>query len=205
LHEQLTDRVDADHDEDGWNAGEQLRPAEGEPVQTRHRIGADGGDHQSEDARHEPFDERLAGQRGDDAETEDAECEIGSRREGERQRGQPLRQQDQHHQTEQAADEARVERDAERFARAPLLLHRVSVDHGRRRSVGAGSTDQNGGNRSAVLGAHIRRREHDDGHRRIESVGEGQQQRHRDRRRDPGQGAAENAPGHSAEGGGDDG
>ena len=107
-------------------------------------------------------------ERGDHAQAEHAEREVRLRRERERHGRQPLGEQHQHDEAEQAADEPRIERDAERLAGPPLQLHRVAVDDRGRRRVGAGRADQDGGDRTAVLGADIRRREHHDRHRRIQ-------------------------------------
>ena len=87
-----------------------------------------------------------------------------------------------------------VQRDAQRFARFALLLHRVAVDDRGGRSVGAGRADQNGRNRAPVFRADIGGSEQHDGDGRIHAVREGQQQRHRDRRGNARQRAAQNAP-----------
>jgi hypothetical protein len=109
---------------------------------------------------------------------------------------------DEHREPEQPADEAGHERDAERLAAAPLPVHLEAVDHRRRGCVGARRADQDGGDRAAVLGADVDRGEHHDRGDRIEAVGEGKKQRHRDRRRDPRQRTADDSPRDTDKGGG---
>ena len=92
-------------------------------------------------ARHQPLQQRLARQRSDDAQAKDTEREVRCRRERKGDRRQPLRQQNERDETDQAADDTRVQRDAERFAGTTLLLHRVAIDDGCRGSVGAGRAE----------------------------------------------------------------
>ena len=173
--------------------------AEGEAGHAGHRIGADGRDHQPDDRGGQALEQRFAGQRGDDAEARECRGEIGRRREGEREARQRLGEQHQHGEPEQAADDAGPERDAERLAGAALPLHLVAVDHRRRGGVGAGRADQDGRDRAAIFGADIGAGEQHDRQRRVQRVGEGQQQRHGDRGRNAGQRAAEDAPDEAAD------
>ncbi len=199
LHHQLGDGEQPHHDDDRTDPTEQVGRAEGEPRDARHRIGTDRRDHEPEDAREQPLEQRSTGQARDDAQAQHPEGEVGRRREREREARERPRRHDQHREAEQAADEPRHERDAERLAAAALAVHLEAVEHRRRRRVGAGRADQDRGNRAAVLGADVDRREHHDRADRIHAVGERQQQRHRDRRRDPGQCAAHDAPGDAEE------
>ena len=152
----------------------------------------------------EALEQRRPRQRRDHAEPQHADREIGRRRERQRDAGQRLGQEHQRGQTDQPADAPRVERDAQRLSGPALLLHRVAVHHGCGGRVGAGGAKQDRGNRAAVFGADVGGGQHHDGHGGIHPVGERQQQRHRDRRRDPWQRAAEDAPHHAAARGGDD-
>ena len=67
LHQQLADGEQADHDQDRPDAAEQVGRAEGEARDAGDRIGADGRDHQAEEAGDQPVQQRAAREAGDDA------------------------------------------------------------------------------------------------------------------------------------------
>ena len=200
LFEDFADREQADHDEDDRHAGEKVGIAIGETADAADGIGADGGDHQADQRREQALEQRAFGHRDDDAEAENAEREIGGGAERQCELRQRSGQKDDAEDADEIADRAGLQRNAERFSGLALLLHLVAVDHGRGGGVGAGRADQDGGNGAAIFGADIGRRQQHQGRDRVHGVGERQQQRHGDRRRQAGHGAAENAPGHAEDG-----
>ena len=77
----------------------------------------------------------------------------------------------------------------ERRPRPPLPGHLVAVDRGDRGGGLAGDAHQHGGDRAAVHGAVVDRRQHDDGAGRVEAEGQRQEDRDPGDRADAGQDA----------------
>ena len=116
--------------------------SEREAVETGDRIGADGRNHQAERRRRsDPLSSESPDSDAITLSPSTPSAKYDERRERQRDAREPLGQQDEHEQAEQAADETGVQRDAERFAGLSLPLHRVAVDHRRRRGVGAGRAE----------------------------------------------------------------
>jgi hypothetical protein len=93
-----------------------------------------------------------------------------------------------------AAGEERAERGhRERRAGAALARHLVAVDGSHHRRRFARHVDQDRRRRTAVLGAVVDAGQHDQGRRRVERVGRGQQHRDRRHRADAGEDADQRA------------
>ena len=155
----------------------QIQGVHGPAQRARLRVGADHRQHHAEARRGEPAQRRVAGQNRDHGNAEHGDAEKLGRADIKDDRAQD-RQRDRHqHRAEQAADQSGHVGGAERAAGLAAPRHRIAVERGRRGRGVARRAEQDRGDRIGGGGRGAEAEQQRKRCRRIEIIGEWQQQR----------------------------
>ena len=198
--EGLADGEEPDRDDDDVDAVGELGDAERQPLLARGRVDADEPDEQADAERREPAHLRRAEHRRDRDEGEHHDGEVVGRPHLHGDLDDDRREQRQAERADRAGDEGADGGRRERRRPSTPLGHEVALDGGDDRGALTGGVEQDRGRRPAVHAAVVDAGEHDEGLRRLERVGDGEQQRDRHGRADARQHADGRAEQHAEEG-----
>ena len=200
VREDLADAVEAHDDRHEADAVEEVGDAEGEPGRALDEVRAGHREREAQEGAEEPGEEGApespttsASPRTMRAKNSGGPKERATARER-------RRRDDQDERGHGAADERADRGDGQRGAGPALPRHLVPVDGGDGGGGLAGDAHEDGGDRAAVHGAVVDRRQHDDGAGRVELEGQRKEDRDAGDRADAGQRAHRRADDAADEG-----